>query len=102
MIVLLKNNLLPISINYQLQEELKVEKENNSKTEAEKKAVSYVLKKVKSKLKDKECVNDYKVLSSSENGNIVSVQLFYSLIEDITDYMKIDKYEKIKEENDQS
>ena len=92
--VIIKNKMLPFGINYQLQEELKIEKENNTKEEAIKKAVDYTITDIKKRLKEKEYVKDYKIIASSSDNDKVSLEIFVSLIENITDYMEIEKYEE--------
>lgn len=96
--ILIKNELLPISINFQKQKELKIEKENNSYEEALEKAIEYTLSNIKKKLKDKEYVKDYKVISFKNEKDRVDLEIFVSMIEDITEYVEIEKYENINNE----
>ena len=88
--VLIKNNILPISIDIEKQEELNVKKENNSYKEATDKSVNSAIKKIKKKLDDKAYINDYKVLNKTKLKDGVSVDVFISVIEEISDYQEIE------------
>ena len=72
------------------QEELNVKKENNSYKEAVDKAVMSALKKVKKKIDDKAYINDYKVLNKTKLNDGVSVDVFISVIEVISEYQEIE------------
>lgn len=95
--VLFKNNILPISINYQKQEEIKLEKENNSYKEAVNKAVEYAKEDLSKNFDENSYIKDYKILSEQQLDNFVSVELFVSVIEIISEYQEIDKFEDSQE-----
>ena len=95
--VLLKNNLLPISFSYQKEKELEIIKEKNNKKNILKKAVMYALDKIKSNLNKDEDVLNYKVLNYQYNKEYISADIFFELVEDITSYQDIEKYEDIVE-----
>ena len=90
--ILLKNNILPISIDIEKQSELSIKRESNNEKEAIKKAVDKAVKKINKKLDDKEYVKDYKILNTSKNNKEVSVTVFVSVIEDISGYSEIEEY----------
>ena len=94
-IVLLKNNLLPITINKEIQKETKVINENNTTNQVIKKAVSYAKNKINVKLKENEYIKDYKILNKVLNKDSVTLNIFFTVIEDITEYQEIEKYEEI-------
>ena len=94
--VLLKNNILPISINYQNQEEIKLEKENNSYKEAVNKAVECAKEELSKDFDEKSYIKDYKILSEQIDNN-VSIELFVSVIEVISEYQEIDEFKDNQE-----
>ena len=96
--VLFKNNILPISIDMEKQEELDIQKENNSYKEAVDEAVKSALKKLKKKIDDKAYINDYKVLNVNKLNDGVSVDVFISVIEIISEYQEIEEYKEIDSE----
>ncbi len=90
--ILLKNNILPISIDIEKQSELSIKRESNNEKEAVKKGVDSVLKKISKKLSAKEYIKDYKILNTSKNNNEVSVTVFVSVVEKISGYSEIEEY----------
>ena len=92
--VILKNNILPFSIEKQYQQELKVKIENNNIEEATNKAVDVATKKIEDNLGDNEFILNKKVLGSYNDDKSVTVKVFYSVVEDITDYLEIDEYDE--------
>lgn len=96
--VILKNNLLPISISYQKQEEINVKKENKNYEEALENAIKKASKKLEENLSDKEFIKDYKILNKEKGEDELKVEIFYSVVENISEYQKIDEYEEIKED----
>ena len=90
---IIKNNLLPIKFIKERQLETKKTVENNNYEELIKKAVDYSNKKIKSTLQDGEYILDYKVLNTRKMEEYVELDIFYSVVEDITEYQMIDKYE---------
>ena len=95
---IIKNSLLPIKINFQTQQKVKIEKEKNTKEEAIKKAVDYAVNNIKKKLKENEYVKDYKIISNTSDDKNVAVEIFISVVENITDYLEISKYENKEED----
>lgn len=97
---ILKNNLLPFKITKEYQKEIKIIKENNTEEAAIKKAIELGKKKINKKLKKNEFIIDYKIINKSKNKDYVTLNLFFTVCEDITDYQYIEEYkEEIKDEN---
>ena len=57
-----------------------------------KKASLKALEKIKSKLGSKEYISDYKILSKSVSDDSITLNIFLSVVEDVTDYVDIEKY----------
>ncbi len=93
---LLKNNVIPISLEYQEQQELKVIDEKLNYEEAINKAILLAKKKINKKLKEKEHIIDTKKLKVEQNNSKIVLELFLSVCEDITDTEKIVIEEKIE------
>ena len=91
----LKNNLLPVSFSYSLEEETNVTEVLYSPEEAIKVAKERCDEKLKSQLKKEEKIISSKILSTIEQENYVSVTIFYKVLENITQTAKI----KIDNEN---
>jgi len=91
-ITLLKNNLLPIKFIYQGQKEIKVIDENNTEEAAIEKAINYSKEKLESKLDNDEYINNYKILNKEVFSDSVKLNIFFSVIENITDYQDIEEY----------
>ena len=96
-ITLLKNNLLPIKLFIQKQKETKVYKESNIEETLIKNALEFSNNKLKEKLNKDEYINNYKILSKIKKDNSIELSIFYSVIENITEYQTIEKY--TEEEN---
>ena len=90
--LLFKNNILPISFISQNQMELKVVDEDNSYEEATNKAIDMATKKIEDNLSDNEFILNKKVIGSYNDSESVTVKIFFSVVEDITDYQNIDEY----------
>ena len=95
--ILLKNNILPFSLEKQYQEELLVKNEDNTLEEAISKAIDVGTKKIEDNLGDNEFILNKKILGSFNDDESVTVKIFYSVIENITDYQDIDEYKEINE-----
>ena len=94
-----KNNILPIKLVYQLQRETRVINETLDEDELIKKASLLAKEKIETKLKDKEYVSNYKVLSKSLHDDSITLNIFFSVVEDVTSYQNIEEYkEEIKDE----
>ena len=90
--VIFKNNILPISFVYQTQKQTKIIKENNTEEELIKKAINYSKTKLEEKLQDREYIKNYKILNKIQNSDSITLNIFFSVIENITDYQSIEEY----------
>lgn len=95
--IILKNNLLPISFIYQNQKETNEKVENNTEDEAIKKAIDIANKKINDKLNNDEYIKDYKILNKTTNKDSVTLNIFYTVVLNITSYEQIDEYESLEE-----
>lgn len=97
--ILISNNILPISFIYQKQKEITIINENNSEKELIEKAIKYSENKINSKLKKDEYINNYKILNKEIHSDSITLNIFYSVIENITEYQEIEEYkEEVKGE----
>ncbi len=88
--IILKHNLLPISLVKQHQQEIETISLLLTSEEALDKAIAEATKKMNENLTDEEKIIDYKVLNSSIEDDKVIVEVFFTVYEDITDYSKIE------------
>ncbi len=96
--VLLKNNVVPISFVKQHQDEVIVTTGMNVVEELKLKAIELAYKKMKETLKKDEYIITHRVLDSKIIASGVEMKIFFSVCEDITDYVKIEeKKEEINE-----
>ncbi len=85
----ISHSLLPLRLVYSKQREVVIKNEILTFDEALSKAKMISLEKMKKRLKDGEYIIRSKYLRSSSSENFVSVWMFYSVYEDITDYSEI-------------
>ena len=97
--ILLKNNILPIGLMYQKQKEINIISENNNEKESIEKAIEYSKKKLEKNLDNDEYISDYKILNKEVFDDSVTLNIFYSVTQNITDYMDIEEYKEIEKEN---
>lgn len=97
--ILLKNNILPFSLEKEYQQELKVKNEDNTIEEAINKAVDIATKKIEDNLGENEFILNKKILGSFNDKTCVTVKIFYSVIENITDYQDIEEYQESTNES---
>ena len=95
---ILKNNILPIKFVKQIQKETKVIAENNTEEELIDKAVNLAKKKMEEKLKDNEYVKDYKILNKTKYSDSITLNIFFNVVEDVTEYFEIEEYVEESEE----
>ena len=86
---ILKNNILPIKFLYQTQLETEVINESNTKENIISKALEYSNKKIESSLNKGEYISDYKILNKTLYDEYIKLNIFYSVVLDITDYQYI-------------
>ena len=89
---LIKDSILPIKLLYQLQYETIVKNEENTKKQAITKALIASNKKIEEKLKDGEYIKEYKILNMINGEDSITLNVFYTVIEDVTEYQTIEKY----------
>jgi len=94
---ILKNNILPIKLIKQTQKETILIDENNTEEELIEKAIKLAKKKIEEKLKEKEYVKDYKVLNKTKHSDSITLNIFFNVVEDVTEYQEIEEYTEEKE-----
>lgn len=99
---ILQNNILPIKFVKQIQRETIVIDENNTEEELIVKAISLAKTKIEKKLKDGEYVKDYKVLSKLKNDDSITLNIFFNIVEDVTEYLEIEEYKEEIDKNKQN
>jgi len=88
--VILSHPLLPIKLVHQKQKEVKIISEVLTFDEALIKAQKKLENKMKKNLKEDEYIIRSKYLKSTVKENIVEVEMFFAIYEDITDYKEIE------------
>lgn len=86
-----KNNLLPIGISYDSEEELKVIDQVYTYDEASNEAVILAEEKLKEKLGEDDKIISRKKLKTEPKGSTILVKVFFKVNEDITNYKEITK-----------
>ncbi len=94
--IILQNNILPIYLVKQRQQELETISLLLTSEEAKDKAIEEAIKKMNEKLDSDEKVIDYKVLNFNVEDDKVILDVFFTVYENITGYSKIE--EKIEGE----
>ena len=94
-----KNNLLPIKLILQNQKETKIIDENNTEKEVIKNAINLSIEKINEGLSDREYINNYKILNMIKHKDSITLNIFFSLVEDITEYQIISEYKEDDDEN---
>ena len=96
---ILKNNILPIKFVKQIQKETVVIDENNTEEQLIDKAVNLAKKKMEEKLTENEYVKDYKILNKTKYSDSIMLNIFFNVVEDVTEYVEIEKYKEDIEED---
>ncbi len=86
---LIKNNILPISINHNIEYETKVINGIYSEGEELLNARSYAYKKIEEKLKEDEYIISDRLLNYRVNSNTIYMNIFYKVYLNITDVKEI-------------
>lgn len=94
---ILKNNLLPIKLVKQTQKETHVIDQNYTEKELIEAALDYSKKKIEEKLNEDEYIKNYKILNKTKNSNSITLNIFFNVVENITEYQEIEKYEESQE-----
>lgn len=100
---ILKNNLLPIKFVKQTQKETRVIDQKYTEKELIEAAVKYSKEKIEEKLNDDEYVKDYKILNKTKNSSSITLNIFFNVVENITDYQEISEYvEELEDKKENS
>ena len=89
-----KSNVFPFSFTKEKQKEIHVIDETYTKEQAIKLATSYATKKMEDRLSEKEKIIRVQQLKVDTNERTIILELFFTVMEDITDTKQIDKMEK--------
>ncbi len=87
--IIMKNNIFPIYISLSKEYEVNIIDESNNSKEAIDKAISKSIDKINSNLSSDEYIENYKVLSKNIYKDYVELDIFFTVIENITEYEKI-------------
>ena len=98
-IFVLKNKLLPISFGFEKQEQLDVKVENKTYKEALDNAIKSAKSKLMKGFDENEFIKDYKILNRTTKKDCLEVEMFFSVVEDISEYKEIEEY-KLEEESE--
>ena len=88
--IILNNYLLPINISFENQKEIKVINKKYNENELIDESLKYSIKKIEKILKKDEYIYKYKVLNKSKNKNSLTLNIFFSVIKNITLYKNIE------------
>lgn len=94
--IIFKNNILPIKLSLNREEELRVIDEVYTYEEAIDKALLKAREKLLLQLKDDEKILFEKKLKTEQNNSTIIVTVFFKVYENITDYAKV---EELKEDS---
>ena len=95
--IIFKNNILPIKLSFNHEEELRVIDEVYTYEEAIDKAIEKAREKLLLQLKDDEEILFEKKLKTEQNNSTIIVTVFFKVYENITDYAKIE--ENVEDKN---
>lgn len=87
--IIVKHNFLPFSLSRQKQEEVIVTTEMNVVEELKIKAISLAYSKMEDSLQDDEYIINYHILSSKIIDKGIEMTIFFSVCEEISDYVEI-------------
>lgn len=88
---IITNTLLPISFIKQKEEEIKIIDEINTIEDATNKAIKLAKKRIEEDLTDKEYVISSKVLSQEIKDSKIECVVFFTVYEDITEYVLVEE-----------
>ena len=87
---IISNCLLPINISIEKQKEIIVIDKKYNEEELINESLKYSIKKIEKTLKNKEYIYKYKILNKEKNKNFITLNIFFSVIKDITMYKNIE------------
>lgn len=91
--VVFKNNILPISLNFEYQYETNIINDIYTYDTAREKAIKTAREKLLLKYQNIKEIKDIKVINEIDNNNYISLSLFAIVYEDITEYREIELIE---------
>lgn len=94
--VIVKNNILPIKFINEFQRESVVIDKNYNEEELIDVIINYSKDKLQNNLDNDEYIKDYKILNKTKNKDTLTLNIFFTVIENIAEYQTIEEY---KEEN---
>lgn len=97
--IIFKNNILPIKLSFNKEEELRVIDEVYTFEEATDKAVVLAREKLEAKLTGEEKILYEKKLKTKQNNSTIIVTVFFKVYENITAYSKIEEISLDEENN---
>lgn len=87
--IIIKNNILPISLVKQKQTETKVIEDILTEEQTIEKAIEKGINQIKNNLKEEEYIMNYKILNTNIKENEIELKIFFSVYENITEYSEI-------------
>ena len=87
--VIFKNNIIPISLNYEYQYETNIIDEIYDVDTAREKAITLAEKKLKEKYSSIKDVSNVKIIYEESDDKKISLNLFITVLEDITKYEEV-------------
>ena len=87
---LIKDKIFPFSIRLENQRKTKVKQETLSTDKAILKAENVASKKIEAKLSSDEYIISKKTINLKDDGNKITVDVFFKVFENITDYKEVD------------
>ena len=94
--ILLKGDIFPIKLVKEKQEEVIIKTSMNSLEETKLKAIDLAYTKMKQGLKNDEYIINYRVLDSKIIDKGVEMKIFFSVCEDIGEYLKIEEMKEVE------
>lgn len=92
--LIFKNNILPIKLSFNNEEELRIVDEVYTFEEATDKAVLLAREKLSSRLNENEKILYEKKLKTKQNNSTIVVTVFFKVYENITSYAQIEEIEE--------
>lgn len=94
--VILENKLLPIKLVKQFQEEVIITTDMNVVEEMKLKAISLAYDKMNENLKKGEYIINHRILDSKIVDKGIEMKVFFSVCENISDYVEIEKMKEVE------
>ena len=93
--IIVRNSALPFSFLKKYQEEIKIKTGMNTKEEIEVKAIKLAYEKMNKSLHDDEYIIGHKVLESKIIDKGIEMKIFFSVCENISDYLYIEELKEV-------